>query len=324
MWSALLLLTLPLAVQAAPSQGGEAPPPRGPDLVSFSELSMARYQPQNIDPESLAELAQQIVGRRFFVVERGGYQGEPVMNVQLLGKTLVLYDVPDYLKRMTTLLAELDRPASGAAPAPAPEPFITWEYTPRYLSMDAVVELLRPLEQTTVYQRSNLTLSQERRLLVVFDRPKRVNEIRELLARLDVPQDQVTITCWLLRGGSTGADQGKLPPALTEHLSRLVPGQSFRSIGFALLQSSVDTEQPISMQLAAPTDGPPYFLDLRPLAYDRESGSLTVSGCSLANAPGAVGLFSTSVLLRGGEYTVIGASGPEPVLVALRVDPVKK
>jgi hypothetical protein len=34
-------------------------------------------------------------------------------------------------------------------------------------------------------------------------------------------------------------------------------------------------------------------------------------------------LFSTAVVLRGGAYTVIGASGAEPTLVAVQLQPVK-
>ena len=332
----LALLPTLLATSAPQQTGGDAG--GGPVLVSVSDLGVSRYRPQHLDAGELVRLVQQMVGRRLFVAERGGYQSDPVWNVQLIGDTLVLYDTKEYLQRMSAMLAELDL-TEGPAPSSPSERVTTWEYTPRYLSLEATYEILQPLRRFLdpgVETRltatpagnptSNISLSEERRLVVVRDSAERVKEIRELLQRVDLPQDQVTITCWLLQGGAGAGEKSGLPAELSEHLARLVPGQAFRRIGFGLLQSSVSTQGPVSMQLADSVNGqPPYHLVLRPMAYDRESGSLSVSGCTLSYAGGGGNsLFSTSAVLRGGEFTVIGASGSDPILVAIRVTPVGK
>ena len=61
----------------------------------------------------------------------------------------------------------------------------------------------------------------------------------------------------------------------------------------------------------------------RPIAYDAQTGSLSVSRCGLFQ-PDTPSLdertyFQTSAIFRGGEYTVLGAVGTEPVFLVVRV-----
>jgi hypothetical protein len=347
--AALSFLPLPAPQEQVPGPVGELD---GPVVVSTSDLRVVTYRPEHADAGELGRLAQQMLGRRLYVKERG-LPSDQVLNIQLLGDALVLYDTDEYVGQMLATLAELDQPAKGKE---APVRFETWEYTPRYLSLEAVYELLQPLRRfIDDFDRRvssamvagqgvlNISASEERRLLVVRDTAERVGEIRELLQRLDVPTDQVAITCWLLQGSAAQADgeggggalddvfgqraaaQAALPTELAEHLRQLVPGQVFRQVGFGLLQTSVATRQSVSLQLSRVEDGAAgvFYLTLRPTAYDRESGSLTAESCTLSRAEGGqAALFSTSLVLRGGEFTVVGASGGTPLLVAIRVTAV--
>jgi hypothetical protein len=346
---ALLLAALPLAFVPDPhpstAPAGSAAPPQSPngnqqesasptkyDLVSLADISLTRFRPENVDAGELTELARRLIGREIYVVENGGYDSAPVANIQLLGSSLVIYDVPQHAARTLKTLRELDQVVQQGAQDSAPSQVQTWEYTPRYLSLEAAYHAVGTLQRE--YEgHMNLSLTEERRLLVVRDDAERVAEFRELLERVDVPEDQVTISCWLLQGASGGnaapsgasPARGSIPAELAEHLARLVPGQSFQPFGYGMLQVSSATDREVSLQLGA--GGPQmYQLELRPTAYDRQTGSLTVASCSLRalNRGDFPQLFTTSAVLRGGSYTVIGASGAEPILVAVLVRPVGK
>jgi len=356
MLPAFFLAALPLLIPGPVQeidQTHQQQDPDGPVIVSAAELSVKVYRPRNADARQLSHLAQEMLGRQLWVRERG-VPSSPVFNVQLLGDALVLYDTEENVRRMIATLEKLDMPSEGTG-GPRVESLETWEYTTRYLSLESVYELLQPLQRFVnqidpreaalrpggIPQANNISVSEERRLLVVRDTAERVGEIRELLQRVDVPADQVTITCWLLQGGSAPAAQSEvgtldtvfeqrgsaaLPAELAEHLGKLVPGQEFRQVGFALLQSSVSTRQGISVQLDSTLERS-YALDLMPSAFDRQNGSLTVSYCTLTATWATTGpqrLFTTSATLRSGEYTVLGASGSTPILVAIRVTPVAR
>ena len=330
MWLAFVLAALTLAQPAVSlQQPGTAqaqdPTAKGdqPALLSIRQIELASFKPQNLDPQELVILAQRLLGRQFYVVENGGYESHPVENVHLLGSTLVLYDVPEQLKRLLATLQQLDQ-AGGDRSQQQTQALQNWQYAPRYLSLESVLDVLRPMQRQLgpLQNSSNLTVSPEQRLLVVRDQPDRIAEIKALIERVDVPQDQVTVTCWLLQGGSQAGTGATLPSELAEQLKRLLPGQTFHSVGFGMLQVTVSTQRPISLQM-----GPGalmYELELQPTAYDAQTGSLSVGSCALTlTSTDRRRLFSTAVVLRGGAYTVVGASGAEPTLVAVQLLPVK-
>jgi len=144
-----------------------------------------------------------------------------------------------------------------------------------------------------------------------------------LLEKADRPQRQVLVTCYLLAGG-VGLDSAGVPAELAQHLGKLVPDFGFRRIGFAMLQSSVAPSGLVRLKF----DGPQrtgYTFTFFPTAFDRETNSMTVERCSLEWSGGeeSTVIFSTSTVLRGGEYTVLGASGADPVFLAVRISPVE-
>jgi hypothetical protein len=321
---AALSLALPFVPILQPiSEQEPAAKPQEPSLLSIKQIELASFKPQHLDAEELTVLAQRLLGRHFYVIENGGYDSAPVENVHLLGSTLVLYDLPEQLKRMLPTLEQLDRASEDREQLDARTQMQTWEYSPRYLPLESVLNVLRPL-QRSLFGFPNLSISPEQRLLVVRDHQSQVAEIKALIERVDVPQDQVTITCWLLQGGSQPASGAALPADLAEHLKRLLPGQTFHPAGFGMLQVTVSTQRPISLQMGPGSEL--FQLELQPTAYDAANGSLTVGSCSLSSLRGSDNplLFSTAAVLRGNAYTVIGASGAQPTLVAVQVRPVEK
>jgi len=322
MWLELVLAALTLmqpavSLQQPGTTQSQDPTAKGdqPALLSIRQIELASFKPQNLDPQELAVLAQRLLGRQFYVIENGGYDSAPVENVHLLGSTLVLYDIPEQLKRMLPTLQQLDQAGGDRAQQEALQ---SWEYAPRYLSLESVLDVLRPMQRPNT---NNLSISPEQRLLIVRDTADRIAEIKTQIQRVDVPQDQVTVTCWLLQGGVQGGNGATLPSDLAEHLKRLLPVQTFHPVGFGMLQVTVSTQRPISLQMGPGTEM--YELELQPTAYDAQTGSLSVGSCALKQIAGNRMLFSTAVVLRGGAYTVVGASGAEPTLVAVQLLPVK-
>jgi hypothetical protein len=54
--------------------------------------------------------------------------------------------------------------------------------------------------------------------------------------------------------------------------------------------------------------------------YDRETGALPITRCRFEATTGQE--FETSLTLRAGEYTVLGAAGVDPLFVVLHVTPL--
>ena len=178
----------------------------------------------------------------------------------------------------------------------------------------------------------NLSVARERGLLVVRETPDRLKEIHELLKRIDTPKPQVLITCQLIRGGKD-IEAGALTGELYAHMEKLVPGFRFDQVGFGMLQSAVVPGGMVSLKLDT-NYGDSYELSFQPVALEQETGTLSVANCTLfkqrRQAQGAVHagdsrvrVFSTDTMFRGNEYTVLGASGMDPIFVVVRVVPVK-
>jgi hypothetical protein len=321
----LLALAGPLAQQEQPDAHGRQPghaaylrPPEGPPLLSQADLKIQYYTPANLDAYELADIVGGMVGRTFYLTERGGYTGDPIDNMTIVGDMMLLYDTPEYLGRMLETLAAVDQPVEREQRAPA-DPWVTFHYTPRYLSMSDLYSIAEGLS-------SNLSMAGERRILVVQDNASTIAELEELLREVDVPEDQVLVTAYLVRGRRTGEQGPPLPVDLAEHLGRLVPGLELEVAGFAMLQSAAVPRGGQALRLRLSGSGPEedYYLSFAPTAYDRETGSLSVERCELeqSTSAGHVTVFSTNTVFRGAEYTVLGATGANPVFVVIRLSRV--
>lgn len=322
---ALWLLALP-----AQEGGSELP------VISIEKIELRSYEPRNVEADLLYRLAERTVGRRFFVSERGGTGAEPVENLNLLADRIVMYDEAAYLVRIQGVLEQLDHPATAGGA----EELVVREYTPRYISLDAASSALRPFERIFPVRDggsrtvSNLSFVTERNQLVIRDTEEQIARMLELLARIDVPEPQALLSCYLVQADPAGTGAG-LPADLLQNLGKIVPQFKFRSLGFALLQTSIAPGRSLSLHIDG---GPQVSFDLRfqAVAYDRTTDSLSVGDCSVqrdeyrtvtsngvteVQRAGSRHLFTTHAVFRGGQYTVLGATGAEPVFLVVRLMP---
>jgi hypothetical protein len=325
LFAAWLLAVLPQ------EQGGNEVP-----VISIERIELRSYEPRNVDAEQLFRIAERTIGRSFYVSERGGSEADAVDNLSLLADRIVMYDEPAYLTRIQGALELLDRPAtvSGA------ENLVVREYTPRYVSLDAAASALKPFERIFPVRDggartvSNLNYVQERNQLVIRDTEEQIKRMQELLQRIDVPEPQALLSCYVVQADPAGTGAG-LPADLLQNLGKIVPQFKFRPLGFALLQASIAPGRNLSLTI----DVDPqlsYDLRFRVVAYDRGSASLSVGDCSVQRdeyrsvtregvtelqRAGSRQLFSTQAVFRGGEYTVLGATGAEPVFLVVRLTP---
>ncbi len=297
---ALFLPTSLCGAQAQPPQDK----PVGPPVVSLSEIVLDQYPVEHIDPGDLFELANSMVGRAYFLKESNA----KISGLRLLGRTIVLYDTKEQVQRARELLARLDKPREGSGSAGSHRVI---EYRPRFVSLNTAAAAVENLV--------NLSLVKERGMLVLHDDDEDVENALALLQRIDVAEKQVLLTCQLLEVG--GERQGPaLPKELVDNLLRLLPESTFTQVGMAMLKTSVGGQDSLSVQIE--TTGKRYRFSFTPVAFDESTGSLTVSGCYLVEeAEDARQLFQTNTVLRGGEYTVLAATGATPRLLVVRVTP---
>lgn len=291
--------------QKAPSAQDETPIRYGLEFVNLGELVLDQYEVMNVDPGGLFQVADSMIGRRFSVKEDGPGSA-PVTSVRQLGRTIVLYDTKEHVRRARELLERLDQ---AGARQPAPQPI---EYRPRFVSLKTAMEAIVDI--------ADYSLVMERGLIVLHDSTPAMESALALLRRIDEPEKQVLLTCLLLEVGASGQGPG-LPRELTDNLQRLLPQSSFAQVGMAMLKTSVGGQDPLSVQIES--TGKRYRFSLVPVAFDEETGSLNVTDCKLLEeaGDGSRELFRTNTVLRGGEYTVLAATGATPRLLVVRVSP---
>ena len=145
--------------------------------------------------------------------------------------------------------------------------------------------------------------------------------------RARLREGQVLFTCYLLEASQGGASEG-VPQELVTHLGKLLDGLSFRSIGFAMLRSGVSPGRPISLSVDS-AQNVRFELKFEPIAFDPASGTVSVQRCSVfmterTAAGGPNSMLTTDTVFRGGEYTVLGATGQasKPVFFVVHTKPV--
>ncbi len=301
---ALLRRPFALASLAFVSLAGAQEQTGGPPVVSAADIVLEQYVVQNVDVGELYKLASSLVGRTYMVTERGA-MGASMMR---LGDTIVLYDTQEQVQRARALLARLDAAREDAGPS-----MESLEYRPRFVSLETAKQAISELV--------DLSLVPERALVILHGRRGDIDAALALLKRIDVPEKQVLLTCQLIEVGS--APQGPpLPKELVDNLQKLLPESHFTQTGMAMLKTSVVGQTAISVQIdTAPQS---YRMFFTPVAFEESSASLTIADCSLVEDPGGGEereLFRTNTVLRGGEYTVLAATGATPRLLVVRVTP---
>ena len=304
-----LLLALAPALTHAQAPQEEAYDDDGFPLVSASELVLERYSVQHVESEALLDIARRLVGRAYRVRENP--VSEPMLSLRQLGDVIVLYDTKREVERARALLTSLDVPREPWRESLDGAPV---EYRPRFVS-------LKTVERTLVDLVAQVNVVPERGLVVMVDSQPNIDAALELLGRIDVAERQVLITCQLVEVG--GSTQGvPLPKDLADNLQKLLPQSTFTQIGMAMLKTSAGSQDAVSVQIETPDAR--YGVSFTPIAFDVATGALTISGCRLVEDTGEEEprqLFQTHTILRGGEYTVLGATGATPRVLVVRVTP---
>ena len=302
-------------------------------VISIDKVELRSFEPRNVGAEELYRIAERTIGRQFFVSERGGRGASPVDNLSLLANRIVMLDEPAYLVRIQGALELLDRPSAAGGAGD----LVVREYTPRYVSLDAALGALQPFERRVSAKgagpSSNLSFIRERHQIVIRDTDEQIRQMSELLARVDVPEPQALLACYLVQADPAGTGAG-LPADLLANLGKIVPQFRFRSLGFAMLQTSIAPGRHLRLHIEG---GPDVGFDLEftAVAYDPATQSLSVGDCRLerdqyrtvvregvsATERTSRELFSTHAAFRGGQYTVLGATGAEPVFLVVHLTP---
>ncbi|MCZ6596973.1 MAG: hypothetical protein O7B99_04985, partial [Planctomycetota bacterium] len=111
-------------------------------LLQLGDVVLQHYEPRHVSTEELLFLVSEMVGREFFVQERGGFLSPPVQNLSMLGDRLIIYDSKAYLDQVLETVRQLDQPSEKKDGLS--EPLQTTEYVPRYLSLSSVDRALEP------------------------------------------------------------------------------------------------------------------------------------------------------------------------------------
>ena len=129
----------------------------------------------------------------------------------------------------------------------------------------------------------------------------------------------MTISCRLLGPGGESAPAADA--TVVADLGKLVAFEGLTSRGFGMVRSGIDFEAECSLQVTDAVEGGRYALQLFPVAFDRASGEVTFGRCALRRLltdGESEPLISTTLAVRDGEATVLGASGAEPLFFLMR------
>ncbi len=321
----LLFLAGPLLAQSTDADAGYP-------TYSLDELEVELYTPEFVNVNELFGTIRATYGRSFLVSENGSIQDAP-RNVQMLGDSLLIYDTADYRTRVLAAAEKLDVPGASNSQHNAPllreSDLGLFEYSPRFMSIDAIQEALQPFTGYVRVAKADTTsgwdeiprisVSYASRLVIVRDVPSRVMQVKGLLERIDVPEPHVAISCMVLRATRASGDEG-LPAELVKNLSALVPYDQFNLVTMGLITTAVASGSSIELKMPLASGGSDAQAFMVQEAYDPATRALTLNRFSFTLHGAAE--FTTRATITAGEYLVIGASGPQPVFVVLRLETV--
>jgi len=313
----LAALFAPTVVHAqdAESHSGQPQEP-GMPLLGLDEIETVFFTPKHIHRAEMINLAQRLHGRQIFVYERGGYNAQPVQNLQTLGDSILIYDEPEYAARLVTWMTAMDRPADLIEQARQKTDVIQW--SPGYVSLPTAQQALRAFERVLTLdteegtQRvANVTSLPDQNVLVLRDTADQLAQMNQLLASIDKPEPQLRVTALVITAHHGSGGESELPKSLSDHLSQLVPYDRFEISSMGLVRTSSRSN---SIELNMTTGD---RFDLRPDAYDAKTGTLSAR---IQFQSASDFKFETRTSLVTDEYVVIGASGAEPTFAVLRIE----
>jgi len=310
------------ALSAAPQQDpqGTARNQGARKYPSTEELVMKTFRPKFVDAHELYSATNDMLHGRAMLTDSETGDTVQIATVQILGDTLLLYDLPASLERNLAVLKQVDE-EHGSATA---NPRVTQEYEPRYLSLDAIGQSLRAFMKPGFAP--NYHVVEQRGVMVLSDTSKTVDDMLKFLARVDVAPPQVLLTCYLVRpGAADGAEVMGLPAELVSGMRSLTGIDKFHASAMGMVRSTVAPHGSVSIFLDAGEDGT-FELYLDTAAFDKTTRTLSLSEVTLRSRMSTFGtnvtLFQTSTAVESGEYTVLGATGKNPLFVVLQSKPL--
>lgn len=320
---ALCCLLFVLATLSAPLSAQRFPgdlQANDPLLLSTADLGTEFFTPQHTDIDELLRVARLLYSRSFQVVERGGYDSQPVQNLQQLGDSLLVYDRREELPTLLSALALLDRPRVEDEPAELAVTVVTW--SPGFVSLNSARAALAPLFRNVPLsddygytEVANVSILTQQNALVLRDSQTQVEQMLTLLNSLDKPDPQLTLSAMVIQGHRSAEDAtGPMAPEeISSQLSRLVPYEHFSVGARGLVRSSARSP---SIEVNMDRE---HKLEMLPAAYDSKSGTLTAR----IRFQGLGGFeVETQTSLLPGENVVLGAVGQVPTFVVLRIEAI--
>ena len=327
-----LLLSAASAARAQQAQSAVAG--SGEAIVSASDLQLGYFIAKHADVDDLQLAVQGMGTRQFFARNADGSVSGPVVNVRRFGNsTLVVYDVPERVAQVMKSLEDLDEVAGQADAAEEAhdggpkQPLVVAEYVPRNVPLEALASALKPFLRMigpgVTEPVRNITYVESPSRIVLRDTAENVQNIQELLERVDVPAPQLILNCWLLHGTDKDSDSD-LPSDLVDNLRRLVPFRGFETVSMAMLRASVSggQEQRLRGRFQRGDEEQRFDLSLVPAGYDARTQTLTLRECKFESSTGQE--FSTAAVVKLGEYVALGAAGSDPLFVVLKVSPIER
>lgn len=306
----------------------EAPKPIDSALVAISH-----FTPKRADVNELNAVVSRMAGRTLYVIADGVISRAP--NLSTLGNSIVVYDTKEASARIHEALNRLDEISGGTGPS---APLFSEEIVPKFIGLQdlsgALNSYMRRVSVTDPNGRrdefQNISLLQQRGVVVVRDTQENLIEIKRLVARLDVAVPQVLVTCHLVQGSKEEKSATGLSPDLVDNLMKLVPYRSFELLGTGMIRTAAKGDRPVELSMNV-NDTTDCRMQIRPSGWNPDEQVLILDdiGMTIDRMPTAGGgparrqTFQTRTNLKAGEFTVVGAFGGQPIFVVLTVTAVR-
>lgn len=291
-----------------------------PSQEPTEEGILAYYRPVHYDVDELLRIASDLFGRDWFPEGR-----TQVFNMRRLGDQILIFDRAEEVK---SILAKLQAIEANAAERSRQEELQELEIRPRFVDLRTIHDLLKSARRRVLWKGNpsdSVVLLEERGVVLLREAPERLVALADAIRRVDVPPLQVRLRLQLLAPAIEGQAPLELSEELARELEAVLPGMRFQRVGMAVLESAIGSDRPIKARLGW-WEARSFEAQIVPSAFDLETGTLSTRSCSLyGQFHGPEGdereeFFSTSAVLRGGELTVLGATGRTPVFLVIEVE----
>lgn len=313
----VVLFAVSLQAQDAQTQRVQ---PSSTRLLS-EHLELKHYRPKYISADELAPLARRMFGRSFLVDDETSVGRTPVENIQTLGDTLLVFDEAERLDALMQRLHTLDAVSEGTESPTQGEVYETQTWLPGHVSLRDAQSALNSYRRGLPYADNavNITTVDERNMMILRDTKENLIEMRAVLEQLDQPAPELMVSAMIVQGRTSapGADAPPLPAELTDNLKLLVPYEHFELLSLGFVRTSTRVA---NVEVAMPADDQRYYqFDLRPDSYDAQAGALTAQLRFSGNDRREI---QTRTQIPVNEYTVVGASGRDPLFLVIKLTPV--